>query len=96
MFYSRSANNKINKFHERAIRIVYDNYNSKFEELLTKDSSFTTHHQNTETLEIEMFKIHHGYSQVSSLDLFYRKTNKITFIVYNLKPTFKLQELTLL
>ena len=45
MFCSRSANNKINKLHERALRIVYDDYNSKFEELLTKDGSFTTHHK---------------------------------------------------
>ena len=46
MFCSRSANNKISKLHERALRIVYDDYNSKFEELLTKDGSFTKHHQN--------------------------------------------------
>ena len=45
MFCSRSANSKINKLHERALRIVYDVYNSKFEELLTKDGTFTTHHK---------------------------------------------------
>ena len=45
MFCSRSANNKINKLHKRALRIVYDDYNSKFEELLTKDGSFTTRHK---------------------------------------------------
>ena len=44
MFWTRSANNKINKLHERALRTVYNDYNSKFEELLTKDSSFTIHH----------------------------------------------------
>ena len=46
MFCTRSANNKINKLHERTLSIVYDDYNSKFEELLTKDSSFTIYHQN--------------------------------------------------
>ena len=45
MLCSRSANNKINKLHERALRIVYDDYNSKFEELLTKDGSFTIHYK---------------------------------------------------
>ena len=44
MLGTRSANSKINKLHEIALRIVYDDYNSKFEELLTKDSSFTIHH----------------------------------------------------
>ena len=37
MFCSRSAKNKISKLHERALRIVYDDCNSKFEKLLTKD-----------------------------------------------------------
>ena len=71
MFCSRSSNNKINKLHKRALRIVYDDYNSKFEELLIKDGSFTMHHKNIQTLEKEMFKTHHGFSQVSFLDLFH-------------------------
>ena len=41
MFCSRSANSKIKKLYERALRVVYGDYNSKFEELLTKDGSFT-------------------------------------------------------
>ena len=61
MICSRSVSNKINKLHERALKIVYDDYNSKFEELLTKDGSFTIHHKNLQTLEIELFKIHHGF-----------------------------------
>ena len=39
MFYSISVNNKINKLHGRALRIVFYDDNSKFEELLTKDDS---------------------------------------------------------
>ena len=61
---SRSANNKMNKLHERALRIVCDEYNSKFEEFLTKDDSFTIHHQNIQTLVIEMLKFHNGFSKV--------------------------------
>ena len=37
MLCSRSANNKIIKLHKGALRIVYDDYNSKLEEHLTKD-----------------------------------------------------------
>ena len=40
MFYNRTTNNKINKLHERALRLVYDDYLSAFEELLEKDNSF--------------------------------------------------------
>ena len=46
MFYNRTTNNKINKLHERALRLVYDDYLSAFEELLEKDNSFTVHHYN--------------------------------------------------
>ena len=53
-----------------------------------------------------MCKTHHGFSKVSFLYLCYMKTKsltkitkitmKITYIVYDLNPTFKFQELTLL
>ena len=70
MFCSRSTNNKINKLHGRSLRIIlYDDSNSKFEDFLTKDSSFTIYHQNIQTMEINMFKIHQGFSKISFLDL---------------------------
>ena len=46
MFHSRSLNNRINHIHERALRIVYKDYYSSFEELLEKDKSFTIHERN--------------------------------------------------
>ena len=58
MFCSRKANNKINKRHERALKIVYQDGVWNFDELLEKDSSFSIHHQNIQTLAIEMYKIH--------------------------------------
>jgi hypothetical protein len=39
-------NNKINRLHERALRIVYNNYSSTFEELLKEDESLRIHHRN--------------------------------------------------
>ena len=59
MFCSRSANNKINKLHER-----------------TKDGLFTINHQNIQTLAVEIFKTHKGFSQVSCLDLFHNYNEK--------------------
>ena len=37
MFHSRTLSNKINRLHERALRIVYSDYKSSFCELLEKD-----------------------------------------------------------
>ena len=46
MFHSGTLNNRINKLHERAIRLVYKHTQLTFEELLHKDNSFSIHHRN--------------------------------------------------
>ena len=51
MFCSRSMNNKINHIHERALRIVYQDYSTTFEGLLKKDNSLTFHHRNWHDIE---------------------------------------------
>ena len=56
MFYGRLTNNKINRLHERALRIVYNDYESTFEQLLINDKSFCIHHQNIHKLMIEIYK----------------------------------------
>ena len=40
MFHSKKLNNRINKIHERALRIVYKDYTSSFDDLPVKDNSF--------------------------------------------------------
>ena len=52
MLHSRTLNNKINRIHERALRTVYSDYNSSFNELLDKDGSFTIHQRNVQSLAI--------------------------------------------
>ena len=56
MFHGRRTNDKINKLHGRALRIVYNNTITSFEELLVEDKTFTIHHQNIQSLAIEMYK----------------------------------------
>ena len=50
MFHSRKVNNRINRIHERAIRLVYKDYTSSFDELLFKVNSFRIYHCNLEKL----------------------------------------------
>ena len=59
MFCSNTMNNKINHIHERALRLVYQDYSSTFEELLTKDKSLCFHHRNIQQVAIEMYKVKH-------------------------------------
>ena len=56
-FHHRKLNNHINRIHERALRIVYQDHNSTFEELLAKDVSFEIHDRNLQRLLIEIFKV---------------------------------------
>ena len=57
MLYNRSLNKRINKLYERALRILYKDDISTFEQLLTKDESVTMHHGNMQKLAIEMYKL---------------------------------------
>ena len=42
IFHIRGLNNKINRIHERALRIAYNDTSSSYGELLTKDRSVET------------------------------------------------------
>ena len=57
MFCSRQMNRKINNIHERALRLVYVDYTSSFNELLSKDKSISIHHRNIHCVAIEMYKV---------------------------------------
>ena len=62
MFQSRKLNHRINKIHERTLKIVYNDHQCIFEELLERDTSFTIHEQNLQKLAIEMFRVNNGLS----------------------------------
>ena len=62
MFHSRNLNNKINRLHQRCLRVVYNDKTSSFEQLLENDNSVSIHHRNIQTLAIEMYKVTNGLS----------------------------------
>jgi len=57
MFHGRILENKINRIHERCLRIVYCDPDSSFEELLEQDCGITFHQRCLQILAIELFKI---------------------------------------
>ena len=63
MFHSRTLNSKINKLQERALRIVFNDITSSFDQLLEKDNSVRIHIRNLQYLAIEMYKINIKYPQ---------------------------------
>ena len=60
MLHGRQINDEINKLHEIALRIVYNGTLRLFENLLIKDKSLTIHHQNIQSLVIEIYKAIHN------------------------------------
>ena len=56
MHCQRKYNNLINRIHERALRIAYNDYDSDSKKLLENDNSVTIHQRNIQTLILEIFK----------------------------------------
>ena len=75
MFHSRTMNNKINRIHERSLRLVYSDYSSNFDELLRKDGSFSIHDNNIQTLAIDIYKFFHGLFPTIMKNIFQVNTN---------------------
>ena len=75
MFHSRNLNNRINKIHERSLRLVYNDNVSSFNELLNTDKSVTIHERNLQELAIEIFKVLNGLSPKFKEEVFSVKRN---------------------
>ena len=70
MGHSRTLNNKINRLLERFLRLIYNNKQLTFEELLEKDDSVSIHIGNLQALVIEMCKVVNGGSTEIMKEIF--------------------------
>ena len=77
MCHTITLNNKRNKLHERALRIVYDDRQSAFEELLNIEKSVTIYYRNLQVLATELYKVHHVLAPELMNDIF--KERNITY-----------------
>ena len=70
MFHNRTLHTKINRLHERALRIVYRNDELTFNELLDLDNTVTIHHRNLQRLATLMFKVKNQLCPLPIQELF--------------------------
>ena len=67
MFHNRTINNKINRLHERALKIVYKDEtddNLSFQDL-DKDRALKIHDRNVQRIAVEMYKVKNNISPLS-------------------------------
>lgn len=87
IFYSRNTNNKINKSHDRAPRLVYHENISTFKELLEKGQQFTIYHDNIQTFCIELYNDYNNLSQtifsdfLARNDVMYSLRSQANFVI---------------
>ena len=92
MCHNRTYNNKINRLHERCLRIIYNDKRSSFEDLLEKDNSVSIHHKNLQVLATEMFKVYTKKSPEIMQEIFpikeqgqYNLRNQANFVIPRVK-----------
>ena len=78
MMHSRKLKNKINRLHERCLRLAYNGSLSSFEELLERGNSVSVHNRNIQCLAIELCKVFNGIYPDIMKDVFHVSTSSIT------------------
>ena len=80
MFCSRRSNSLFNNIHERALRIVSDDHNSFYSELLMTEKEHTIHQQNIDILMKEVYNFENNLSPLLIDGMF-----QVRKINYNLR-----------
>ena len=90
MSHSRAMNNRINKIHEKALRLVYkDKTNLSLDDLLRKDKSVSIHQRHLQTLATEIYKARNYLGPEIMKDIFHFVQKP-----YNLRNDSTLQKRT--
>ena len=87
MFHSRRINNRINRLHERALRLGHNDYDASFQDLLIKDKSVTIHQRNLQVFAILLYKIINNEAPEIVRKMFYSDYQPH----YNLRQNFEFQ-----
>ena len=85
MFYDRKSYSKINKVHERVLRIIHKDSTSNFEGLLIKRNSVSVQHRNLQLFLIEIYKSINNLNRSFMAEVF-----AINVVPYNLRGSTNL------
>ena len=62
MSHTGTKKRKIDRLHERCLRIIYNGKQSSYKELLEKDSSFDVNVRNVQVLATKMYQVSNNFS----------------------------------
>ena len=83
MCHGRENYYKINRLHERCLRIIYNDKRSSFKPLLEKDGSVSIHEKNIKILATEMFKVSKNLVPPQMHDIFKLKEQPQYNLTFN-------------
>ena len=87
MSHGRTMNNRINKIHEKNLRLVYKNEtNLSLDDLLKKNKSVRIHQRNLQILATEIYKVRNDLGSETMKDIFHFVQKR-----YNLRNDSTLQ-----
>ena len=80
MFCSRTSISKTNKLHELALRLIFNNYNDNFNDLLSLSNDISTHQRCINFFLTEVYKLINGLSPDIMNEVFTIRRN-----IYNVR-----------
>ena len=81
MIHNKKLNQKINKVHKKAFRIVYGDHKTNFSELLNIGKSVSIQQRNLQHLLIEIYKVKKGISPTIMNEIFQFFENLVLKVV---------------
>ena len=75
MFHSKKLQSRLDKLHERALRVAYKDDISSFEDLLKKDNTFNLHDRNLQKLAVLMYQVKNGLCPLPVQEIFTQNDN---------------------
>ena len=94
MFYGKVVNERVNRIHKRALRAVYNDFTSNYEQLLSKGNHQMIHQQNLKALSVKVFKSINDYSPRFIKDMFVVKVPNYNYRIRNLLTLPKTSTIT--